>query len=175
MSCRLCTDFMSSFDIHDRLGYYRFHVIHSDQYVVSFGIRESCKGFYNSESSTYRPRFLFNVIVCRNTEGRGRGSTLKIEGASVCEDYGLLYDESGESTKTLGNFVRATFAAIRNLYDNLLCWEGRLIVGFLAPDLWKETGYTAHHTKSLMTVGETRRKQHIINCIIACFNRQSPD
>src|SRR5271154_1967000 len=92
--------------IRDRIGYYRFHIIHSDRYVVSFGTRESCKGFYNSESSTYRPCFLFNAIICRNTEGRGRGSTLKIEGASVCGDYGLLYDESGESTKTLGNFIK---------------------------------------------------------------------
>ena len=49
------------------------------------------------------------------------GSTLKIEGASVCEDYGLLYDESGESIKTPGNLVKATFAAIGNAYGNLLC------------------------------------------------------
>jgi len=41
-----------------------------------------------------------------------------------------VFTSSTGSTKTLGNFVKATFDAIRNTY------------GFLTPDLWKETKLT---------------------------------
>jgi small subunit ribosomal protein S2e len=40
------------------------------------------------------------------------------------------YTTSRGSTKTLGNFVKATFAAIGNTYS------------FLTPDLWAETKFT---------------------------------
>ncbi|KAF7727308.1 40S ribosomal protein [Apophysomyces ossiformis] len=49
---------------------------------------------------------------------------LQLAGISDC------YTSSRGSTRTLGNFVKATFAAIGNTY------------GFLTPDLWTETEFT---------------------------------
>jgi small subunit ribosomal protein S2e len=41
-----------------------------------------------------------------------------------------VYTASQGHTKTMGNFIKATFAALSNTY------------GFLTPDLWRETRYT---------------------------------
>ena len=41
-----------------------------------------------------------------------------------------VYTASQGHTKTMGNFIKATFAALGNTY------------GFLTPDLWRETRYT---------------------------------
>jgi small subunit ribosomal protein S2e len=41
-----------------------------------------------------------------------------------------VYTASQGHTKTMGNFIKATFAALSNTY------------GFLTPDLWRETKYT---------------------------------
>jgi small subunit ribosomal protein S2e len=63
---------------------------------------------------------------------------LQLAGITDC------YTTSRGSTKTLGNFVKATFAAIGNTYGmpyGTAC--GTNLSGFLTPDLWKETGYTA--------------------------------
>ncbi|CAO3596168.1 unnamed protein product [Absidia cylindrospora] len=49
---------------------------------------------------------------------------LQLAGVTDC------YTSSKGSTRTLGNFVKATFAAIGNTY------------GFLTPDLWTETEFT---------------------------------
>jgi small subunit ribosomal protein S2e len=49
---------------------------------------------------------------------------LQLAGITDC------YTSSKGSTRTLGNFVKATFAAIGNTY------------GFLTPDLWTETEFT---------------------------------
>lgn len=40
------------------------------------------------------------------------------------------YTSSNGSTRTLGNFVKATFAAIKNTY------------GYLSPDMWAPTEFT---------------------------------
>jgi small subunit ribosomal protein S2e len=61
---------------------------------------------------------------------------LQLAGITDC------YTTSRGSTKTLGNFVKATFAAIGNTYG-MAAGGLVLMVGFLTPDLWKETGYTA--------------------------------
>jgi small subunit ribosomal protein S2e len=49
---------------------------------------------------------------------------LQLAGITDC------YTTSRGSTRTLGNFVKATFAAIGNTY------------AFLTPDLWAETKFT---------------------------------
>lgn len=59
-----------------------------------------------------------------------------------------VFTQSTGSTKTMGNFVKATFAALANTY------------GFLTPDLWKEakllkTPYQ-EHTDFLVATGKDR-------------------
>jgi small subunit ribosomal protein S2e len=61
---------------------------------------------------------------------------LQLAGITDC------YTTSRGSTKTLGNFVKATFAAIGNTYGTTHL--NLADIGFLTPDLWKETGFTAN-------------------------------
>ncbi|KAL1923127.1 40S ribosomal protein uS5 [Calcarisporiella thermophila] len=72
-------------------------------------------------------------VICRLVPApRGTGivaaptpkKLLQLAGISDC------YTTSRGSTRTMGNFVKATFAAIGNTY------------GFLTPDLWKETAFS---------------------------------
>ncbi|KAL1920282.1 40S ribosomal protein uS5 [Calcarisporiella thermophila] len=72
-------------------------------------------------------------VICRLVPApRGTGivaaptpkKLLQLAGISDC------YTTSRGSTRTMGNFVKATFAAIGNTY------------GFLTPDLWTETTFT---------------------------------
>jgi small subunit ribosomal protein S2e len=62
---------------------------------------------------------------------------LQLAGITDC------YTTSRGSTKTLGNFVKATFAAIGNTYGMTAFVRRANCLGFLTPDLWKESGYTA--------------------------------
>jgi len=63
-----------------------------------------------------------------------KGTGLVASGApkKVLQMAGIndVFTQSTGSTKTMGNFVKATFAAVCNTY------------GFLTPDLWKETKLT---------------------------------
>lgn len=63
--------------------------------------------------------------------GRGAGIVAARTPKKVLQMAGIedCYTASRGHTRTLGNFVKATFAALENTY------------GFLTPELWKETKF----------------------------------
>jgi len=72
-------------------------------------------------------------VVCRLVPApRGTGIVAAPTPRKLLQLAGItdVYTTSRGSTKTLGNFVKATFAAIGNTYS------------FLTPDLWAETKFT---------------------------------
>ncbi|KAL0644353.1 hypothetical protein Bca4012_042643 [Brassica carinata] len=66
---------------------------------------------------------------CGNKIGKPHTIPCKVTGK--CEDAGIddVFTSSRGSTKTLGNFVKATFDCLQKTY------------GFLTPECWKETRF----------------------------------
>ena len=73
-----------------------------------------------------------SVTIRLTPAPRGAGIVAARTPKKVLQMAGIedCYTSSRGSTKTLGNFVRATFAALAKTY------------GFLTPDLWRESKYT---------------------------------
>lgn len=73
-----------------------------------------------------------SVIVRLVPAPRGAGIVAARTSKKILQFAGIedVYTQSKGSTKTLGNFVKATFFAIRQTY------------AFLTPDLWRETRLT---------------------------------
>jgi len=75
-----------------------------------------------------------------------------------------VFTQSTGSTKTMGNFVKATFAALANTY------------GFLTPDLWKEAKLTKNpyqeHTDFLFASGKDKHAKKLAAAALAESSQQ---